>query len=385
MLQLYYKKINADLGFALAMRKQKIITSWVGPDDRKSSYEHFKKFDETLPEHFADLPQSLETSFVRYVEDGTFDLSRLSHTLPEKISPFAKAVYQQLKKIKAGDLITYDELGRRTGLPYSAQAVGQVVGKNPLPLIIPCHRVVGKNAKGGFSAVGGLRTKEKILNLEGLSLEYQNICTVFDRGFNKEQTLNRFLKVAPQFKKLVQVHPFLQTTANKPLEVFASLSKSVVYQQLSTKAAQTIFKNILKMQGQGNFLQPHWFLKQPPEQLQQCGMSFAKYQTIKALAELQIENGLPNLEQIKSMPSFMLRRQLSEIKGIGPWTVEMYLIFSLGRLDVFSVGDYGLMKGLKRMTGKEQIAPIEALRMANRWSPFKTLGSWYLWRSLEPS
>ncbi|MDO8452820.1 MAG: DNA-3-methyladenine glycosylase, partial [bacterium] len=164
-------------------------------------------------------------------------------------------------------------------------------------------------------------------------------------------------------------------------DLFIDLIDSIISQQLSGKAAATIFQRFKDLYGK-KFPAPKQILDTSDEKLRGVGLSRAKAVYIKALSQAILDGSL-NLKQIPSMQDEEIIVELTKIKGIGRWTSEMILMFSLGRPDVFSTGDLGLCKAVYNLYGisPKDKAKIEALSLT--WSPHRSLASRYLWKSLE--
>jgi DNA-3-methyladenine glycosylase II len=165
---------------------------------------------------------------------------------------------------------------------------------------------------------------------------------------------------------------------------FAALARSIAYQQLTGKAAATIFGRVCERVGTGKRFTPEAVLAHPVESLREAGLSGAKTAALRDLAAKALEGEVPSLARAKRMSDAELVAHLTKVRGIGQWTVEMLLIFRLGRPDVLPVDDYGVRKGFMRTYGlKELPRPKELLAHGERWRPWRTVASWYLWRSLE--
>ena len=163
-------------------------------------------------------------------------------------------------------------------------------------------------------------------------------------------------------------------------EYFRDLFESIVNQQLSGKAASTIFGRILKLcKGK---ITPEVIIKISEEKFREAGLSHQKIKYIKDLAD-KIQKKEINLERIDSLPDEEIITELVRVKGIGRWTAEMFLMFSLARPDVFPVDDLGIKKGFEKVTGKKFDKEKSANFALKNWSPYRTVASWYLWRSLE--
>jgi DNA-3-methyladenine glycosylase II len=160
---------------------------------------------------------------------------------------------------------------------------------------------------------------------------------------------------------------------------FEDLVDAICSQQLSGKAAKTIFGRVKSTLGK---VSSDTVLLTKPDILRKCGLSYAKISYIKDLAK-KVEDGSLNLNNIEKLLDEDIIGQLVLVKGIGGWTAEMFLMFSLARPDVFPVDDLGIKKGFEKVTGKSW---KESEKFAEKyWSPFRTVASWYLWRSLENS
>lgn len=160
---------------------------------------------------------------------------------------------------------------------------------------------------------------------------------------------------------------------------FAALVATIVGQQLSGKAASSIFARLQSHVGE---IEPTRLTATKPSDLRSCGLSSAKCETIRGVAQACC-NGL-DFRRLRRMDDEELRSALLAMKGIGPWTVEMFMMFALGRPDVMSAGDLGLRKGLRNVYQLSDLPrPDECCEMFERWRPWRTAASWYLWRAAE--
>jgi DNA-3-methyladenine glycosylase II len=169
----------------------------------------------------------------------------------------------------------------------------------------------------------------------------------------------------------------------RPGDAYGALVRAIVGQQLSTKAAQSIFGRLVEHFG-GHTPTPRELLDADPEEMRAAaGLSRAKVAFLRDLAE-HVEDGELDLDQLAELPDEEVIEQLVAIKGLGPWTVHMFLIFHLGRPDVLPVGDLGIRKAAQQLYGlDEPPAPAELERIAEPWRPHRSLASLYLWRSLD--
>ena len=165
---------------------------------------------------------------------------------------------------------------------------------------------------------------------------------------------------------------------------YQALVKSVTYQQLNGKAAETIFRRMLALFPGKKFPAPADLIAATDEQLRSAGLSRAKTAAIKEIATKTVAGVVPPRRVIANMSDTEIIERLTTIRGVGPWTVEMLLMFTLGRPDVLPATDYGVRSGFARVYGlKELPSPKELLAHGERWRPHRTVASWYMWRALE--
>jgi DNA-3-methyladenine glycosylase II len=163
---------------------------------------------------------------------------------------------------------------------------------------------------------------------------------------------------------------------------FETLVKSIVSQQLSGRVATVIFGRLLL--ATGGKITPENILKLRPARMRTLGLSGQKTEYIRDLAR-HTRGGRIRFEELADLADEEVMARLTAVKGIGVWTVHMFLMFALGRLDVLPTGDLGIRNAIRKAYGLETTPlPGEIEAMAERWHPFCTVASWYLWRSLEP-
>ena len=166
--------------------------------------------------------------------------------------------------------------------------------------------------------------------------------------------------------------------------LFAALAESIVYQQLSGSAASTILGRVVALYHPKRFPGPSDILDTPPERLRGAGLSNAKTAALRDLAARTIDGTVPSLSLARRTEDAVLIERLTAVRGVGRWTVEMLLMFRLGRPDVLPVGDLGVRKGYARIFRTRGLPEPEAMRRrAERWRPYRSVASWYLWRALE--
>jgi DNA-3-methyladenine glycosylase II len=162
---------------------------------------------------------------------------------------------------------------------------------------------------------------------------------------------------------------------------YESLIEAIITQQLSGKAAESISKKFRKLFVR--FPKPADVIKTPDSKLRSAGLSGMKVKYIKDLSE-KIESKELRIRSLKNMTDEEVIMQLTQVKGIGRWTAEMFLIFSLGRLDVLPVGDLGLKKGIQRLYSMPNLPEKDEIEeLAEKWRPYRTVATWYIWKSLN--
>ena len=163
-------------------------------------------------------------------------------------------------------------------------------------------------------------------------------------------------------------------------KLYEELISSIISQQLSNKAADTIYNRFLSLFKGKKHPASKELLKIDSEKLRSAGMSYSKASYIKNIAAA-FENRELEIKEIKKMTDEEIIKELTKIKGVGKWTAEMTLIFTLQREDIFSLGDAGLKRAIKNLYNLEKDADI--LKLSENWKPYRSYACWYLWRSLE--
>jgi DNA-3-methyladenine glycosylase II len=175
-----------------------------------------------------------------------------------------------------------------------------------------------------------------------------------------------------------------QTEMDAAQSPYEALMESIAYQSISGKAAATIFARIKALGSDGRAPSPEQMLKLRASTLRKAGLSGAKVLAMKDLARKTIDGIVPTREHAETMSDAELIERLDSVRGIGAWTVEMFLIFNLGRPDVLPIHDLGVKKGWSVTYGKRHMPkPKELLAFGERWRPYRTIASWYMWRAFE--
>lgn len=201
----------------------------------------------------------------------------------------------------------------------------------------------------------------------------------------KAAALRHLKRVDPHFHKAMRAHhpslPAELIGKRTRAQLFESLISTVVSQQLGLAAADAIFGRVKA--ACGGRLTPESILKTPPTALRTAGLSGSKIKTLKTIAKA-VKSNLLDLLSLKKVPEVEAAEKLMQIWGLGPWSAEMFLMFALGRADVFSPGDLGLVRAMEAIYSLPKGAPrATLLAIAQIWSPHRTYASLLLWRSRD--
>jgi methylated-DNA-[protein]-cysteine S-methyltransferase len=305
------------------------------------------------------------------------------------VPAFHRRVYEIARTIPPGSTLTYGEIADRLGSRGLSRAVGQALGRNPFPIVVPCHRVLAAGGRvGGFSAAGGITTKLRLLTIEDGRRETGSL---FDGdgafGFDAAEAVSHLRAADPVLARLVdEVGPFRMELKRTP-SIFVALAESIVYQQLTGKAAATIFARVCALFPRAHHgPTPEQILRVSDERLRAAGLSQNKLLALRDLARRAVAGRIPTLAQAHALDDEEIIERLTEVRGIGRWTVEMLLMFRLGRPDVLPVDDYGVRSGYALAFRKRTLPTPKALaKFGTRWAPYRTVASWYLWRAAEPT
>jgi methylated-DNA-[protein]-cysteine S-methyltransferase len=344
----------------------------------------------------------------------------------EGVPPFHRRVYEAAREIPPCRTLTYGEVAAQLCAPGSARAVGQALGRNPFAIVVPCHRVLAANGRaGGFSARGGVTTKLRLLELERARGADEGDDVAGTRGsgkngksgkkhakkhakkdpkrndpkmdppalfegagadgFDPKAAVKHLRASDPTLARWIDAAPPFELELLRTSSLFAALAEAIVHQQLSNKAAATIYGRVRALfprsrSGPG----AEKLAAVSDAQLREAGLSRAKVLALRDLARRSLAGELPTLAQARHMDDDAIVERLTAVRGIGRWTAEMLLIFRLGRPDVLPVDDFGVRKGFAIVYRKRELPTPKALAAHGaRWAPFRTAASWYLWRALE--
>jgi DNA-3-methyladenine glycosylase II len=175
-----------------------------------------------------------------------------------------------------------------------------------------------------------------------------------------------------------------EITPSLSLRPFDALAESIAYQQLSGKAAATIWGRVRALYPRKKNLDPKAVLKTPDAKLRAAGLSRSKVAALKDLAAKTIDGTVPSARALAKMSDEEIIERLIAVRGIGRWTAEMLLLFDLGRPDVWPVHDYGVQKGFAKTFGKRKLpTPKQLIKLGKKFEPYRSVAAWYFWRALD--
>jgi len=184
----------------------------------------------------------------------------------------------------------------------------------------------------------------------------------------------------PVLRRLIREHGKCDLVPEKRRSPFQSLVQAVAHQQLNGTAANNILTRFKKLFPGRKFPRPEDLTKVTDAQIRACGFSFAKIKSIRDIAEKTLSGVVPSSQQIVNLSDDEIIARLTEVRGVGRWTVEMLLIFQLGRPDVLPVGDFGVRTGFRVAYKKREMPePKELLAFGEKWKPHRTTAAWFLW------
>jgi len=199
-----------------------------------------------------------------------------------------------------------------------------------------------------------------------------------------KKAINHLAASDPRFAALIKRARRFDVVANELVRPFDALAESIAYQQLSGKAAATIWGRVRALYGKRKWLDPAAILKTPDEKLRACGLSGSKTVALKDLAAKTLDGTVPGRRELARMTDEEIIERLTKVRGVGRWTVEMLLLFDLGRLDVWPVADYGVLKGFAKTFGRRKLpTPKQFAKIGEKWRPYRSVAAWYFWRALE--
>jgi 3-methyladenine DNA glycosylase/8-oxoguanine DNA glycosylase len=199
------------------------------------------------------------------------------------------------------------------------------------------------------------------------------------------QNAHQFLRAShPRMADLIARSRRYNITPAVSIRPFDALAESIAYQQLSGKAAAKIFSRVRALYPKRKWLNPENLLSTSDETLRSAGLSRAKVAALKDLAKKTIDGTVPSARALMRMTDDEIIARLITVRGIGRWTVEMLLLFDLGRPDVWPVDDYGVRKGFAKTFGRRKLpTPKQLIKLGEKWRPYRSVAAWYLWRALD--
>jgi 3-methyladenine DNA glycosylase/8-oxoguanine DNA glycosylase len=202
-------------------------------------------------------------------------------------------------------------------------------------------------------------------------------------GFDADEAAAHVAKRDAKLARIIESAGPMRLEVAAAQSSFEALAESIVYQQLSGKAAATIHGRVCALFPRKR-LAPERIAAAKDEELRGAGLSRAKVLALRDLAARTLDGTVPSIRRLTAMDDDAIVEQLVQVRGIGRWTVEMLLIFRLGRPDVLPVHDYGVRYGYQLAYGKRALpTPKELAKRGEAWKPFRTAASWYLWRAVD--
>jgi DNA-3-methyladenine glycosylase II len=189
-------------------------------------------------------------------------------------------------------------------------------------------------------------------------------------------------KLCPHMKKAVKRQPAFVITPEPKRDPYQALFRAIVYQQLSGKAAATILGRVVALFPGRGFVKPAAFLDVSEEALRGAGLSRQKIAALSDLSAKRLDGTVPPAAKIAHLPDDDIIARLTAVRGVGRWTVEMYLLFTLGRPDVWPVDDLAVRKGAELITG-ESFTPKTLAAYGDRWAPWRSAAAWHCWRAVD--
>ena len=184
-------------------------------------------------------------------------------------------------------------------------------------------------------------------------------------------------------KMWVLIKKFGRPDYNLRQDYFQSLLRSIVFQQLSGKAAQTIYERFVNLIPKTSNLYPNEVLKLDKDEIRKAGLSFRKIDYVRNLADY-FENNSFQKKDVERMTDKEISKELLQIKGIGQWTVDMFLMFTLNRADILPYTDLGIQKGVMKILNMKNLPSKKEMENCSRkWRPYRTIACWYLWRMVD--
>ena len=198
------------------------------------------------------------------------------------------------------------------------------------------------------------------------------------------EALRHLRRVDPVMAQLIRRAGPYAVKPERGTGAYEALVQAVAHQQLTGKAAQTILGRFYALYGIACCPEPARLVETPDAALRGCGFSRAKAAALKDIAARSLDGSIPHRRALARMKNEAIIERLVEARGVGRWTVEMFLMFTLGRPDILPVDDYGIRLGYKIAYGKRTLPKPKSLaKLGESWAPYRTTASWYLWRAVD--
>jgi 3-methyladenine DNA glycosylase/8-oxoguanine DNA glycosylase len=204
--------------------------------------------------------------------------------------------------------------------------------------------------------------------------------------FDPVHAVKTLRRADPKLAAVIRRAGPFEHVPQKTQSPFQALLRAIVYQQLAGHAAAAIMGRVVALYPSRGGPKPEALLATPEEKLRACGLSRGKLMSVRDLAEKTLDGTVPSLARLRKMDDAEIVSRLTEVRGIGPWTAEMLLIFRLGRPDVLPVSDFGVRTGFMITYNKRKLpTPKQLLAHGELWRPYRSVASWYMWRAVELS
>lgn len=292
---------------------------------------------------------------------------------------FQQRVWQALRSIPAGSIVSYSDVAQHLGLPKSVRAVASACAANTLAVAIPCHRVL--RSDGSLSGYRwGLERKQALLQREHRPQLPEALRTPANAHLvaSDPAWFGLICKVGA-----CGLASSAERTQRSPYE---ALMRAIAYQQIHGRAADAILGRFLAHFPGRDFPEPAAVLALDEATMRACGFSAAKTATLRGIAQGVLDGVVPTRAEAEALSDEALIARLTTLRGVGRWTVEMLLMFTLLRPDVLPIDDFGVREGWKVLKGLErQPRPKELAEIGLPWAPHRSTAAWYLWRAVELS
>jgi 3-methyladenine DNA glycosylase/8-oxoguanine DNA glycosylase/O6-methylguanine-DNA--protein-cysteine methyltransferase len=298
-------------------------------------------------------------------------------------SPLLRDVEAALRDTRAGATVDAEALAARLAMSGGSARLRRLLARNPVPVFLPGHRVLGAGGLLGAWG-GGEAIHERLLVLESMGRARLYTEDGLPDSARVEEALAHLRAVDPRLGELIErVGPY-RLSLRQGHSPYEALARSIVGQQITGRAAQAILARLALEFGTAGVHPPERIRRATDAKLRAAGLSGGKARAFRDLAAHALAGGVPSWAILRRWPDERILSTLTEIHGIGRWTVQMVLLFRLGRPDVLPLGDYGVRKGYGRTFARGRLPSLRELqRRGWRWRPFRSVASWYLWRALE--